>query len=91
VRREEEKLLQTTLGRLKSFESESIERLARVEENLRLLRQELVGNGRAGRITLVEQHVDHLRAAHQRQRGIAAAISLIISLAAALLIRWLES
>lgn len=91
MKREEAKLLQVTLGCLKSFESESIERLTRVEENLRLLRQELVGNGRAGRITLLEQHVDHLRAAHQRQRGIAAGISLIISFAAALLLRWLET
>jgi len=90
VKREEEKLLQATLLRLKSFESESIERLARVEENLRLLRQELVGNGRAGRITLLEQHVDHLRAAHHRQRGIVAGISFIISVGAALLLRWLE-
>ena len=85
----EEKLLQLTLGRLRSFEGDTIERLTRVEENLRLLRQELVGNGRPGRIAQLEGQVDQLRADHQRQQGIFAGVCFVVSLAGALLARLL--
>ena len=37
----ETQLLHAALGRLEAFEGAALERLARVEENLRLLRQEL--------------------------------------------------
>ena len=85
----ETQLLHAALGRLEAFEGAALERLARVEENLRLLRQELVGNGRPGRIAQLESQVDHLRSAHTRERGVIAGISLTISLLAALLSRWL--
>ncbi len=77
--------LATTSGRLKALEEEIIERLARVEENLRLLRVELVGNGRPGRIGQLETQVDELRAAHQRHRGVFLAVSFVISAAITLL------
>ncbi len=85
----EAKLLESALSRLAAFEGETIERLTRVEENLRLLRQELVGNGRPGRITQLEQQVDQLRSRHQRERGIIAGISLTISIVGGILARWL--
>ena len=86
----EMKLPLSALGRLETFETETIERLTRVEENLRLLRQELVGNGRPGRITQLETLVDQVRTSQMRERGIVAGISLTISFLAAILARWLH-
>jgi len=83
-------LLQSALGRLETFEGQTFERLARVEENLRLLRQELVGNGRPGRIAQLEAQVDQLRSDHIRERGLIAGISLSVSLLAGFLARWLH-
>ena len=88
-RTSERKLLETTLNRLSSFESSSLERLTRLEENLRLLRQDLVGDGQPGRIQLIETDVTQLRAEYHRQRGIFAAISFIVSGAVALFSRLL--
>lgn len=85
----ERKLLETTLGRLESFESTSLERLSRLEENLRLLRHDLVGDGQPGRIQKLESDVDHLRSEYQRQRGIFAGISFVISAVVALLSHFL--
>ena len=85
----EQMLLRTTLERLKSFETNSLERLSRVEENLRLLRHDLVGDGQPGRIPRIEDDVAQLRAEYHRQRGIWAGISLAISTAIALLSRLL--
>jgi len=86
----ESKLLLAALGRLETFETETIERLTRLEENLRLLRQELVGNGRPGRISQFETLVDQVRTAQTRERGLVAGISLTISALAALLARWMQ-
>ena len=86
----QEKLLQSALDRLETFEGAAIERLARVEENVRLLRQELVGNGRPGRIAQIEAQVDQIRSEHLRQRGVIAGISFMVSLLAAFLARWLH-
>lgn len=86
----ERKLLQTTLDRLVSFESTSLERLSRVEENLRLLRQDLMGDGQPGRIQKLETDVSQLRAEYHRQRGIFAGISFVVSGAIALLFRFLH-
>jgi len=76
-----------TLDRLKAFESDSIERLTRVEEGLRLLRQDLVGNGQPGRIPRIEGELGQMRSEFHRQRGILAGISLIVSAAVGLLSR----
>lgn len=81
----EDRLLRAALGRRETFEAESLERLSRVEENLRLLRQDLLGNGQPGRLGRLEVDMHDLRAESQRQRGILAGISLIISTAIALL------
>lgn len=89
MRISERKLLETTLDRLTSFESTSLERLTRLEENLRLLRHDLIGDGQPGRIQKIESDVSHLRAEYHRQRGIFAAISFIVSGAVALLFRFL--
>lgn len=61
-----------------------------MEENLRLLRQDLVGNGRPGRIAQLEAQVDQLRGDHARERGVIAGISLTVSLLGAFLARWLH-
>lgn len=84
----EQKLLQSTLERLKTFESESLERLARLEENLRLLRQDLVGDGQPGRIPRLEGEVGQLRAESHRHKGIIAGISFVVSAAISML-SWL--
>jgi hypothetical protein len=81
----EEQLLRAALGRRETFESESLERLTRVEENLRLLRQDLLGNGQPGRLGRLEFDLHDLRTESQRQRGILAGISAIVSTAIALL------
>lgn len=81
-------LLELTLDRLKNFETSSLERLSRVEESLRLLRQDLVGDGQPGRIPRLEIEVGHLRSESQRQRGVLAAISFIVSSTVAFLARW---
>lgn len=81
--------METVLDRLKVLEQDLLGRLTRLEENLRLLRQDLVGDGQPGRISRLEAQVDHLRAEHHRQRGIFAAISFIVSSAVALLSRFL--
>ena len=79
MRPSDHKLLQTTLHLLEAFESNSIERLSRLEENLRLLRQDLMGDGQPGRIQRLEVEVGQLRADSQRQRGIFIGISLVVS------------
>jgi hypothetical protein len=82
------KLLKATLDRLQAFESDSIERLTRLEENLRLLRQDLVGDGQPGRIQRLENHVAELRAEQQQQRGIFLGISFVVSALVSLLSRF---
>jgi hypothetical protein len=79
MRPSDQKLLRAVLQRLEAFESDSLERLSRVEENLRLLRQDLVGDGQPGRIQRLELEVGELRADSQRQRGIFIGISLVVS------------
>lgn len=79
MRPSDHKLLRAALLRLEAFESDSLERLSRVEENLRLLRQDLVGDGQPGRIQRLELEVGELRADSQRQRGIFIGISLVVS------------
>jgi hypothetical protein len=79
MRLSDHRLLQTALHRLEAFESNSIERLSRLEENLRLLRQDLVGDGQPGRIHRLEIEVGELRAQSHRQRGILVGISLVVS------------
>lgn len=85
MRTSEHRLLVATLERLKNFEHDTSNRLARLEENLRLLRQDLVGDGQPGRILRLEEEVDRVRAAQQQQRGMLAALSFLISAAVAFL------
>ena len=82
-----EKLLETVAEHLKSFERDTVARLIRMEENLRLLRYELLGDGQPGRITRIEADVSLLRAEYYRQRGVFAALSFVISAGMALLSR----
>ena len=82
-----QKLLETAVEHLKSFENDVVERLTRIEENLRLLRQELLGDGQPGRIARIEADVSLLRAEYHRQRGVFAALSFVISAGIALLSR----
>ncbi len=89
-RLQNERLLLATLERLKAFEQDSIERLTRVEEGLRLLRQDLIGNGQPGRILRLESDLDVIRTEHARQRGLLAGISFVISTVAGLLARYLN-
>jgi len=81
------KLLETAVEHLKSFENDVVERLTRMEENLRLLRRELMGDGQPGRIARIEADVSLLRAEYHRQRGVFAALSFVISAGIALLFR----
>ncbi|MGH9860239.1 MAG: hypothetical protein ACRD5F_09475 [Candidatus Acidiferrales bacterium] len=81
----EERLLLAAIDQLQSFEHGMAERLSRVEENLRLLRRDLLGNGQPGRLGRLEAEMDLMRAESQRQRGVLAGISFIVSTAIALL------
>ena len=83
----EQKLLATAVERLKLFERDTIARLTRVEENLFLLRKDLMGDGQPGRITQLEGTVTDLRSDFQRQRGVFAALMFLISAAVALVSR----
>ena len=82
-----QKLLETVVEHLKSFENDVVERLTRMEENLRLLRQELMGDDQPGRISRIEADLSLLRAEYHRQRGVFAALSFVISAGIALLFR----
>jgi hypothetical protein len=84
----EQKLLATAVERLKNFERDTIARLTRVEENLFLLRKDLMGDGHPGRIVQMENTVTDLRSDFQRQRGVFAAITFLISAAVALVSRF---
>jgi hypothetical protein len=90
MRLSEQRLLEATLERLKNFESDTSSRLSRVEENLRLLRHDLVGDGQPGRIPRIEQELDQLRSDQHHQRGLLAAASFFISAAVAFLARLLD-
>ncbi len=90
MRPSEQRLLEAMLERLKTFESETNSRLSRVEENLRLLRQDLVGDGQPGRIPRLELELDQVRSDQHHQRGVLAAVSFIISAAVAFLSRFLD-
>lgn len=84
----EQKLLAAAVERLKTFERDTIARLTRVEENLSLLRKDLMGDGQPGRIVHLEYAVTDLRSDFQRQRGVFAAITFLISAAVALVSRF---
>jgi hypothetical protein len=84
----EHRLLATAVERLKLFESDAITRLTRLEENLHLLRKDLMGDGQPGRLVRLEAGVSELRSDFQRQRGIFAGISFVISAAVALASRF---
>jgi len=58
---------------------EIFERVSRIEENLKLLRTDLMGNGQVGRIAMIEGDVRDLRDAANRQKGVIAAIAAIIA------------
>ena len=90
MRTSERRLLETALDRLTQFETDSIERLSRLEENLHLLRKDLVGDGQPGRIPNLEIQVDEVRAEQSRQRGIFFGISFVISAVISFLSRFLN-
>ena len=84
----EHKLLATAVERLRLFEHDAIARLTRLEENLHLLRQDMLGDGQPGRIVRLENTAGELRSEFQRQRGIFAAITFLISAGVALVSRF---
>ena len=84
----EHKFLASAVERSKLFEHDTIARLTRLEENLHLLRQDLMGDGQPGRIARLENTVGELRSEFQRQRGIFAAITFLISAGVALISRF---
>lgn len=81
--------LLAALDGLQSLERDISQRLIRVEENLRLLRQDLLGNGQPGRLSRLEFDLHQLRSESLRQRGLLAGISFIISAAITLLSQFL--
>lgn len=81
--------LLAALERVQALERDISERLIRVEENLRLLRQDLLGNGQPGRLTRLELDLHQLRNETLRQRGLLAGISFIVSMAITLLAQFL--
>ncbi len=81
--------LLVALDRLQSLERDISERLIRLEENLGLLRQDLLGNGQPGRLSRLDLEVHQLHAESLRQRGILAAISFLVSTAIALISQFL--
>lgn len=88
VERGETRLL-AALERVQALERDISERLIRVEENLRLLRQDLLGNGQPGRLARLELDLHQLRNETLRQRGLLAGISFIVSTAITLLSQFL--
>lgn len=80
-----ESVVLAALDQLQSIQQDIAGRLTRVEENLHLLRNELMGNGQPGRLRRLETDMDRLREESQRQRGVLAGVSLIVSTAIALL------
>ena len=88
MRISDRKLLETALSHLSAFEGDVTARLSRLEESMRLLRQDLIGDGQPGRIPRLEGDFGQLRADYQRQKGLLAGIRFAISSAITLLSRF---
>jgi len=91
MQNQEKRLLRQALEQLAHFQGDTITRLTRMEENLRQLHRELMGDGQPGRLARLEEVVDRLRTEHNHQRGLLAVLSAIISTAVAFVIHLFDS
>lgn len=57
------------------------EKIARIDENVALLRKDLLGNGQPGRLTKLEVDVEALKNANAKRMGAMSVLSLLVTVA----------
>ncbi len=73
-----------------TFEQRVIDRLARIETEVRFLRTELIGDGQPGRLAVIERRLRKLEAKADRQAGFVGAIAAIVGALVSALVGWLR-
>jgi hypothetical protein len=73
-----------------TFEQRVIDRLARIETEVHFLRQELVGDGQPGKLTLMEKRIGQLEGKAERQAGVVSVIAAIIGASVGAVVAWLR-
>ncbi len=73
-----------------TFEQRVIDRLARIETELRFLRTELIGDGQPGKLALMERRIGQLEGRADRQAGVVGAIAAIVGGMVSALVGWLR-
>ncbi len=73
-----------------TFEQRVIDRLARIETEVRFLRTELIGDGQPGRLPLMEKRLRRLETKVDQQVGFVAAIAAIVGALVSALVGWLR-
>jgi hypothetical protein len=73
-----------------TFEQRVIDRLARIETEVRFLRTELIGDGQPGKLALMERRIRQLEGQAERQAGIVGAIAAIVGGMVSAVVGWLR-
>ena len=73
-----------------TFEQRVIDRLARIETEVRFLRTELIGDGQPGKLALMERRLRQLEGQAERQAGLVGAIAAIVGGMVSAVVGWLR-
>lgn len=73
-----------------TFEQRVIDRLARIETEVRFLRTELIGDGQPGKLALMERRLRQLEGQAERQAGVVGAIAAIVGGMVSAVVGWLR-
>jgi len=73
-----------------TFEQRVIDRLARIETEVRFLRTELIGDGQPGKLALMERRLRQLEGQAERQAGVVGAIAAIVGGMVSAAVGWLR-
>ncbi|HEY4682738.1 MAG TPA: hypothetical protein VIH17_05755 [Candidatus Acidoferrales bacterium] len=73
-----------------TFEQRVIDRLARIETEVRFLRTELIGDGQPGKLALMERRLRQVEGQAERQAGLVGAIAAIVGGMVSAVVGWLR-
>ena len=73
-----------------TFEQRVIDRLARIETEVRFLRTELIGDGQPGKLALMERRLRRVEGQAERQAGLVGAIAAIVGGMVSAAVGWLR-
>jgi len=73
-----------------TFEQRVIDRLARIETEVRFLRTELIGDGQPGKLALMERRLRRVEGQAERQAGLVGAIAAIVGGMVSAVVGWLR-